>query len=198
MKQPPASPSSARSPRNQLIGHPTLDLHHSHHHHLSPTSTYQLPTNSPKHTKSSAFKGLQSVFQRKLPDRSLSSNSLRSSYSASNASATDTHSLHPYATMPPAPLPVVSTNEHIDDEQECPVCLEPLSFSFRLPGEKPHVVPECGHSLHEVSPLVVVIPVHHTPAHLTIGMFYRCIWPSTSAISLRSASQIKSRRLWRL
>ncbi|KAG1770708.1 Pleckstrin homology domain-containing protein [Suillus occidentalis] len=149
MKQPPASPSSARSPRNQLIGHPTLDLHHSHHHHLSPTSNYQLPTNSPKPTKSSAFKGLQSVFQRKPPDRSLSSNSLRSSYSASNASATDTHSPHPYAAMPPAPLPVVSTNEHIDDEQECPVCLEPLSFSFRLPGEKPHVVPECGHSLHE-------------------------------------------------
>jgi hypothetical protein len=30
------------------------------------------------------------------------------------------------------------------------VCLEPLSFSFRLPGEKPHIVPECGHALHEV------------------------------------------------
>ncbi|KIM52965.1 hypothetical protein SCLCIDRAFT_140001 [Scleroderma citrinum Foug A] len=51
--------------------------------------------------------------------------------------------------MPPAPLPVVSSHESADDEQECPVCLEPLSFSFRLPGEKPHVVPECGHSLHE-------------------------------------------------
>lgn len=35
------------------------------------------------------------------------------------------------------------------DEGECPVCLEPLSFSFRLPGEKPHIVPECGHALHE-------------------------------------------------
>lgn len=155
MKQPPASPSSARSPRNQLIGHPTLDLHHSHHHHhLSPTSAYPLPTNLPKPTKSSAFRGLQSVFQRKPPDRSLSSNSLRSSYSASNASATDSHSPHPYAAMPP--LPVVSNNEHVDDEQECPVCLEPLSFSFRLPGEKPHVVPECGHSLHEVSSFLIV------------------------------------------
>jgi hypothetical protein len=38
----------------------------------------------------------------------------------------------------------------MDDEGECPVCLEPLSFSFRLPGEKPHIVPECGHALHEV------------------------------------------------
>ncbi|KAL4078609.1 Pleckstrin homology domain-containing protein [Scleroderma yunnanense] len=51
--------------------------------------------------------------------------------------------------MPPAPLPIVSSHEAAEDEQECPVCLEPLSFSFRLPGEKPHVVPECGHSLHE-------------------------------------------------
>ncbi|KAF8141546.1 Pleckstrin homology domain-containing protein [Boletus edulis] len=53
--------------------------------------------------------------------------------------------------MPPPPLPVVSNHDTPDDEQECPVCLEPLSFSFRLPGEKPHVVPECGHSLHEAS-----------------------------------------------
>lgn len=49
--------------------------------------------------------------------------------------------------MPPAPTPVV--NHNADVEQECPVCLEPLSFSFRLPGEKPHVIPECGHALHE-------------------------------------------------
>jgi hypothetical protein len=29
--------------------------------------------------------------------------------------------------------------------------VESLSFTFRLPGEKPHIVPECGHALHEVS-----------------------------------------------
>ncbi|TDL23904.1 hypothetical protein BD410DRAFT_814169 [Rickenella mellea] len=51
--------------------------------------------------------------------------------------------------MVSAPLPVVSSRDHADDEEECPVCLEPLSFSFRLPGEKPHIVPECGHALHE-------------------------------------------------
>jgi hypothetical protein len=45
----------------------------------------------------------------------------------------------------------------LDDDGECPVCLEPLSFSFKLPGEKPHVVPECGHALHEVS-LGVLFP----------------------------------------
>ncbi|KAG5647812.1 hypothetical protein DXG03_007735 [Asterophora parasitica] len=48
-----------------------------------------------------------------------------------------------------APLPVVSARDTVEDEAECPVCLEPLSFSFRLPGEKPHIVPECGHALHE-------------------------------------------------
>ena len=50
-----------------------------------------------------------------------------------------------------APLPVVSSHSSSEEEEECPVCLEPLSFSFRLPGEKPHIVPECGHALHEVS-----------------------------------------------
>ncbi|KDN41245.1 hypothetical protein K437DRAFT_269762 [Tilletiaria anomala UBC 951] len=32
------------------------------------------------------------------------------------------------------------------EEPDCPVCLEPLSH--RLAGEKPHVVPQCGHALH--------------------------------------------------
>lgn len=53
------------------------------------------------------------------------------------------------------PLPVVTNHSAMDDDDECPVCLEPLSFSFRLPGEKPHIVPECGHALHEVSPIVL-------------------------------------------
>ncbi|KAH9921707.1 Pleckstrin homology domain-containing protein [Epithele typhae] len=51
--------------------------------------------------------------------------------------------------MVAAPLPVVSSHSSPDEEDECPVCLEPLSSSFRLPGEKPHIVPECGHALHE-------------------------------------------------
>ena len=56
----------------------------------------------------------------------------------------------PPPIMHNAPLPVVSSQDANDDEDECPVCLEPLSFSFRLRGEKPHIVPECGHALHEV------------------------------------------------
>jgi hypothetical protein len=70
----------------------------------------------------------------------------------------DFHS-HPFATMAHAPLPVVSSHDSSEEEEDCPVCLEPLSFSFRLPGEKPHIVPECGHALHEVSCLSISSPL---------------------------------------
>lgn len=56
------------------------------------------------------------------------------------------------------PAPVIPAHQVAlaspEDEQgdpDCPVCCESMSFTFRLPGEKPHVVPECGHALHEVS-----------------------------------------------
>jgi len=70
----------------------------------------------------------------------------------------DSLSPHPFALMAHAPLPVVSSHDSSEDEEDCPVCLEPLSFSFRLPGEKPHIVPECGHALHEVcfSPFIAL------------------------------------------
>lgn len=112
---------------------------------LSPTFASPRPAPKAPTFKNSALKGF---FNRKSP-RSPSDVSLHSSDSLLNVN--DNHNHHPYAPMPPPPLPVVSNHDTLDDEQECPVCLEPLSFSFRLPGEKPHVVPECGHSLHEVS-----------------------------------------------
>lgn len=91
---------------------------------------------------------LHTVFRKSNSNRDPS---LRSAYSVSTAdSSTEIHTIHPFSTMPHAPLPVVSNHDATDDEEECPVCLEPLSFSFRLPGEKPHIVPECGHALHEV------------------------------------------------
>ncbi|KAH7914831.1 Pleckstrin homology domain-containing protein [Hygrophoropsis aurantiaca] len=133
---------------------PTLEINHNHNpgpstsSHQPLTPTYSSPRTAPKPPafRASALKGFQSVFQRK-PPRTPSYNSLNSAYSAP---PTDNHSSHPYASMPPAPVPVVSpAHELVEDEDECPVCLEPLSFSFRLPGEKPHVVPECGHALHE-------------------------------------------------
>ena len=97
--------------------------------------------------KNSTLKGFQSVFHRKPPPNSPSATSLQD---ALGNNSLDSHNHHPYASMPP-PRSAVSNHDTPDDDQECPVCLEPLSFSFRLPGEKPHVVPECGHSLHEVS-----------------------------------------------
>ena len=52
--------------------------------------------------------------------------------------------------VPAHQVALVSTEDKVDDDQ-CPICCESLSFTFRLPGEKPHIVPECGHALHEVS-----------------------------------------------
>jgi hypothetical protein len=38
------------------------------------------------------------------------------------------------------------TTPKIEEEEDCPVCLE--SLSIRLAGEKAHIVPNCGHKLH--------------------------------------------------
>ena len=82
---------------------------------------------------------------------SASALSLRSTLLSDASSSKITYSnplpLHRAQTMP-----IVSPRDPPDEEAECPVCLEPLSFSFRLPGEKPHIVPECSHALHEVFP----------------------------------------------
>lgn len=51
--------------------------------------------------------------------------------------------------IPAHQVALVSAVDKNDDEL-CPVCIESLSFTFRLPGEKPHIVPDCGHALHEV------------------------------------------------
>ncbi len=95
---------------------------------------------------------------RKDAGRPPSATSFRSAYSVASGSHNSTVHIHtqdvyshPFASMVRAPLPVVSSHDSSEEAEECPVCLEPLSFSFRLPGEKPHIVPECGHALHEVS-----------------------------------------------
>lgn len=51
----------------------------------------------------------------------------------------------------PAHQVALASPEDEQGDPDCPVCCESMSFTFRLPGEKPHVVPECGHALHEVS-----------------------------------------------
>ncbi|KAG8963608.1 hypothetical protein FRC03_002803 [Tulasnella sp. 419] len=81
------------------------------------------------------------------------------SYSSSKYGSPMTANHHPYASNPPAPVPIVASHDATEDEEDCPVCLESLSFSFRLPGEKPHIVPECGHALHEACFTAVYGPV---------------------------------------
>lgn len=140
------------------------------------TPSYTSPRSAPKPptaltvTQKSSFKSIQSVFHRKPK-----APSVRSTYSASttNTSSSEKHTSHPYAVMHMAPLPVVSTHGAPDDDDECPVCLEPLSFSFRLPGEKPHIVPECGHALHEVWPILLPLLL---PTNNLSGLFYCRLW----------------------
>ncbi|PFH50267.1 hypothetical protein AMATHDRAFT_4171 [Amanita thiersii Skay4041] len=120
------------------------------------TPTYTTPRAAPKpppapdYLKPPSFKtSFQNIFRK--PSRPPSIHSAYSTSTSTSASS-DKQPIHNFTTtMHGAPLPVVSSHDSPDDEDECPVCLEPLSFSFRLPGEKPHIVPECGHALHEVS-----------------------------------------------
>lgn len=156
--------SSSWAPRNETASPQSIPASHQHQtssgHQLREPSALSSRSLLPKSNTFSA--SFRSVFQRQ-PSRVPSSNSLRSSHSAASSShnpasypSADPRFSHPYAVMVAAPLPVVSSHDATDDEDECPVCLEPLSFSFRLPGEKPHIVPECGHALHEVSESVLL------------------------------------------
>lgn len=164
-------PNQKNSSSTPVRQHQT-QLHQSNSHHLSHPLPHPLPPSSPLLTPRTAAPtnraisfaaSFRSVFNRdrdRTPHRAASANSLRSAYSANSSTKPPSHNahsdssslLHPYAAMVAAPLPVVSSHDASDEEEECPVCLEPLSSSFRLPGEKPHIVPECGHALHEVSP----------------------------------------------
>jgi len=112
--------------------------------------------------------------------------------SSSPSSSASTVTVHPYS-MVSTPHQYSSAHD-MDDEGECPVCLEPLSFSFRLPGEKPHIVPECGHALHEVSHsdhLGITLCSFDTP-----GLLQRRLWPSSRCRQSRwSASQVQP---WRM
>jgi hypothetical protein len=122
--------------------------------HQDSSSLYLNPRSAPRIPSSkSSFRSLRQPKPNKPPSV-LSVDSTLSN--------PDSVSSHPYAAMHLAPMPVVSNTDSLDDEEDCPVCLEPLSFSFRLPGEKPHIVPECGHALHEVRPQSFPIVLHST------------------------------------
>lgn len=127
----------------------TADLNIPHNHHGPTTPTYTTPRFAPEPPTSTRGFKLQNVFGRRASPApgSFPSSSATPRPPPSNHESVN---MHPYGTAGPS-VPVVSSPDPPEDEAECPVCLEPLSFSFRLPGEKPHIVPECGHSLHEAS-----------------------------------------------
>ncbi|KAL1407629.1 hypothetical protein Q8F55_007062 [Vanrija albida] len=80
------------------------------------------------------------------------------------------------AATPAHQVTLVSTeDEH--GEEECPICCESLSFTYRLPGEKPHVVPECGHSLHEECFVTVYGRVLPSGSSRNIGVCGVCRQP---------------------
>ncbi|BGP36660.1 hypothetical protein JCM10449v2_000561 [Rhodotorula kratochvilovae] len=75
--------------------------------------------------------------------------SLRSSSSRNLPAPLATPPPSPPHTRTPAaadPLAAFMAYEDSAEEDSCPICLELLSL--RLAGEKPHVVPVCGHRLH--------------------------------------------------
>ena len=141
--------SQTAEPANSSLNH--LPLHY-------------LPSSDRTPAAPNLFTSLHLTAHNKDSRPSTSASSFRSAYSAATGShRSNSHTQefysHPFASMVNAPLPVVSSHDPSDEEEECPVCLEPLSFSFRLPGEKPHIVPECGHALHEVSALLFFVPL---------------------------------------
>lgn len=110
---------------------------------LSPYTEPRRAPPAPRPNKPPSVRSFNSLFRKPRAPSVLSTTDTDVS-----SSDTITSGNHPYSAMHVAPVPVVS-NRDADTEEDCPVCLEPLSFSFRLPGEKPHIVPECGHALHE-------------------------------------------------
>ena len=144
---------------NRTFQHQTSAEPSSPHDHTSPGSHRRSPIDSLHPGTPTSITSRATAFFKRPRLRSASSvHSSSASDSAShensshpsNAHYSDAPSIvHPFSSMVAAPVPVVS-NPDTEDEKDCPVCLEPLSFSFRLPGEKPHIVPDCGHALHEV------------------------------------------------
>jgi hypothetical protein len=182
-----------------------------------PPSAYTEPRTAPKPPAPAprAYNAQQPPYRAPQRQPSLGSGSLRSAYSA--------HSAPAYAPAgspgPPPPLPDTASSHHSggahpyggmnaggnvlghrdddDDERECPVCLEPLSFSFHLPGEKPHIVPECSHALHEVctSGSVRASPSahrHHTPRHASLPCTARSPAPAAPSRATETSASAAS------
>ena len=167
-----------------------------------PTSAYTSPRPVPK--VPSIASSIRSVFapQRKNKgpaatglgsSASTSALSLRSGDLSDPSQITSTYSHHDAPSMPKA-----SSRDVTEEEAECPVCLEPLSFSFRLPGEKPHIIPECGHALHEVYLLLAhnLCALNIRPRIAPTGVFLRCLWSPARCFQSRGRKEVQPRRVW--
>ena len=137
------------------VAHPSVWFQKRNKSPRPPDTDHLYPTNKgedPRPSSASSFPSL-------VPDSTSYPRRSTPTLNTFNHNHTHLSLPHPFAKMAHAPLPVVSSHDSSEDEEECPVCLEPLSFSFRLPGEKPHIVPECGHALHEVCfPPFIALP----------------------------------------
>ena len=168
-----------------------------------PSSAYTSPRPVPK--VPSITSSIKSVFSSERRNKGLaaigfgspasaSALSLRSTEFPDTSQITPSHSL-PFLLHDTQNMPIVSPREPPEEEAECPVCLEPLSFSFRLPGEKPHIVPECSHALHEVFPTHLFFDFCALIVH-PIGMFFCSIWSTTCPFKSRRDDQ--ENQPWRL
>ncbi|ORY20538.1 Pleckstrin homology domain-domain-containing protein [Naematelia encephala] len=79
-------------------------------------------------------------------------------------------------SAPPHQVAIIAAEEK-NDEEICPVCVESLSFTYRLPGEKPHIVPECGHALHEECFVTVYGDVPREGSRKNLGVCGVCRQP---------------------
>ena len=175
---PPSTPSSSSNPFSRLF-HPKSKPPSSLK-YISASKQNQLSDN-PFHRPPSAANSYATT--------NASESTFRTGHSASTTAAYPSSSSSSAASVvqqPPSPL--MSSHDIDGDEGECPVCLEPLSFSFRLPGEKPHIVPECGHALHEVCTFSK--PISASLARLAylcflhfalLGLFLCSLWSSSNS-----------------
>ncbi|TYJ56141.1 hypothetical protein B9479_003127 [Cryptococcus floricola] len=119
-------------------------------------STPSTPSSSSKPKPKPSFLSPQPPHSRSGPTPLTGLSSSKSAPDLDSLSPSHPHS-HTHLTqrererqreMPPLQPVVLSTQDEEEDDM-CPVCVEPMGATYRLPGEKPPIVPECGHALHE-------------------------------------------------
>ncbi|KAJ9124322.1 hypothetical protein QFC22_001122 [Naganishia vaughanmartiniae] len=116
------------------------------------------------------------------PISDVNNDRLRSPLAMANAFAKDpTHALDAgQSRYEPGQLSVVSQESSRDpDEDTCPICVESLNASYRLPGERAHIVPECRHALHEACFVEVYgpVPVSYSARQRELGVCGICRAP---------------------